>query len=126
TLATPVHLLAANVADTNAFSGVLQQGRTYYWQVVAKNAVGNSGGCTIHVFATTPPDQVLVLKAFLQGLYIGNRTMRAGVNPSLYPNVADTIRVSLARSVPPYDILYTTKALLSTSGVARCSFPNSS
>jgi hypothetical protein len=125
TLSAPVHFLA-NVTDTSIFTGTLLQGKTYYWRVVAKNAVGNSPGCDIHLFATTPADLVMTVRIFIQGYYIGNRTMAAVVNPDLYPNITDTITVSLARNIAPYDIIYSTKTLLKTNGDARCSFPYNS
>ncbi len=110
-----------NVTDTSVATGPLLQGRTYYWSVIAKNALGNSGGCNVHLFATTPPDVVLVVKAFLEGYYTGNRTMRSA--PFMPPGVADSITVSLRYNLSPYQVLFSTKALLSTGGVARCSLP---
>jgi hypothetical protein len=120
----PVNLLASNVTDTSRLSGPLLQGKIYYWNVVAKNALGNSGSCTVHLFATTPPDLIMTVKVFIEGLYIGNRTMIAAVDPDNHAGtVADTITVALARNVPPFDVQYSVKTTLSTSGVARCAFP---
>lgn len=119
----PTHVLISNTSLTSVFSGVLVRGNTYYWRVAPRNGSVVASSCILNAFAPPQPPVGLYVKAFLQGLYIGNKTMQAAVNPSLYPTLADTITISLARSTTPYDIMFSSKTTLSTSGLAHASFP---
>jgi len=49
--------------------------------------------------------------------------MNASVDPVAYPNLADTITVSLASTGPGHPILFTSKTTLATNGMAHCAFP---
>lgn len=119
----PVILKASNVVDTNFFSGPLTPGYTYYWQVRPRNGAGITSGCYINSFAPIQPDVGMYVKVFLSGFYAGNRTMRAVVNPALYPTLTDTITVALAQSTTPYSIMFSSKAALATNGTAHPMFP---
>ena len=120
TLNPAVHVLA-NVTDTSVFSGTLNLGYTYYWRIEPYNGSGNTQSCSQFVFATDPFVYALNIKAFLEGFYVSNRTMVASINPT--DTISDTLTVCLASSVPPYPILYTSKALLSVHGNAPAYFP---
>lgn len=119
----PPALLLTTVNDTTAFSGPLHLGYTYYWRVIPVNATGRGSGCNSLVFATQPYAYPLNIKVFLEGFYTGNRTMIASVDPVLRDTLADTITVCLANRFVPHQILYSTKALLSTNGLAPAYFP---
>lgn len=116
----PVQLLTTTVTDTFALTGQLSQGESYYWQVKANNTAGASSGCYVSTFATEPFDYALVIKVFVEGLYLSNQTMRSTM--SLPDTIADTITVKLA-SPSTKQILWTTKATLNTTGIANALFP---
>jgi hypothetical protein len=62
------------------------------------------------------------LKAFLEGYYTGGGLMNASVDPVLYPSIADTVKVSLASSNPPHNIIASTKCVLNTNGTIQAQF----
>jgi len=87
--------------------------------------VGTESGLYGHPLFEAQPTS-LTLTAFLEGLYLGGSTMTAAPynsNPALSALVADTIIVELHMVSSPYTLLETDTVLLSTSGVATCSFP---
>ncbi|MBK7763355.1 MAG: hypothetical protein IPI46_08265 [Bacteroidetes bacterium] len=68
---------------------------------------------------------VLNLKLFLQGYYTGSSTMTStllnqGMSGS--STVTDTVLVQLRNTTAPYAVVASTKAVLSTSGNAVCTF----
>ena len=86
--------------------------------------VGTESGLYGHPLFEAQPSS-LTLTAFLEGLYLGGSTMTAAPynsNPALSALVADTIIVSLHMVSSPYTLMYADTVLLSTSGVANCSF----
>lgn len=68
----------------------------------------------------------LTLTAFLEGMYLGSNTMIAspysadGISPV---TIADTIAVELHQNASPYNLVYSARGTLSTSGIAAISFP---
>ena len=71
----------------------------------------------------------LSITAFIEGLYLGSNTMVAspfaanGITPS---NIADTIEVELHNATSPYNLAFSAKGTLSTTGTANIVFPASS
>ncbi len=122
TISPAVHLLGT-VVDTSIFTGNLQLGNVYYWRVAPLNASGETSSCSQQVFATDPFAYALNVKVFLEGFYLGGRLMNASIDPVSMDTIADTLTVSLASPVNPHSILFTTKALLTTSGLAPAYFP---
>ncbi|MBK6445643.1 MAG: hypothetical protein IPF81_10185 [Bacteroidetes bacterium] len=122
TISPAVNLLGT-VTDTSIFTGNMHLGYTYYWRVAPLNASGESSSCAQLVFATDPFAYALNVKAFLEGFYIGNQLMNASIDPVTMDTIADTLTVSLASPLGSHAILYTTKALLTTSGLAPAYFP---
>ncbi|MFN8143190.1 MAG: hypothetical protein U0073_02120 [Bacteroidia bacterium] len=122
TISPPVHSIG-NVVDTTILSGNMKLGYTYYWRVQPFNATGANSVCNTLVFATEPFAYALNVKVFIEGFYTGNRHMAASIDPVSMDTIADTLTVSLAAVNAPHSILYTTKALLSTSGLAPAYFP---
>ena len=87
--------------------------------------VGTESGLYGHPLFEAQPSS-LRLTAFLEGLYLGGSTMTAAPfnsNPALSALVADTIIVELHMVSSPYTLIETDTVLLSTSGIATCSFP---
>ncbi len=115
----PVQLLI-NTTDTFALTGLMNQGDSYYWQVKANNSAGSSTGCNVSTFATEPFDFALNVKVFIEGMFLPNQTMKALLNPN--DTLADTITVGLA-SPATKQILYSSKAIVSTFGRANALFP---
>ncbi len=78
----------------------------------------------------TPPVPQLAnieLKAFIQGLYLGNGLMSSSLfnaDPSVSDSIADSIDVELHESFGSYLTIYNQKAVLSTSGICHVSFPS--
>lgn len=42
------------------------------------------------------------VKLFIQGYYVGSGTMRAALNPTLFPTICDSVKIELHNSVSPY------------------------
>lgn len=59
----------------------------------------------------------LVVKAFIEGFYIGNHTLIASIDPVNYPAVSDTLILQLANENAPYDIVFSDTSLLQTDGM---------
>ncbi|MCX6291957.1 MAG: hypothetical protein NT126_09375 [Bacteroidetes bacterium] len=119
----PIHLQVSNTPDTSIITGALTAGNIYYWKVIPRNGSVTGSGCFVNVFSPPQPDAGLYVKVFIEGFYLGGGMMQAVVDPVNRPGVTDTIHVSLARNVSPYDIMYTCKAILNTNGMAHCFFP---
>ena len=124
----PAVILVEDTPSTSVFTGplVFVAGTTYFWQVVPRNNMGVASGCPLNQFAPVQPDVGLYLKVFIDGLYAGNHLLVPAVNADLYPNLCDTILVSLADSVFPNPILFSCKTTLATNGIAHCTFPGQS
>ena len=65
----------------------------------------------------------LQLKLYIQGFYLSNGFMRASVNPSIYPNLCDTVVVELLNINPPYPIAHSIKGVIATNGNGTFNFP---
>ncbi len=75
---------------------------------------------------TTPTcPTMLSMKIFLEGFYLGSRTMIATVDPETYPTLCDTITAELHNVNPPYGLVYSSKSTISTSGQGTFQFPPS-
>lgn len=118
----PVAMLA-QVADTFVSTGALTLGASYYWMAVPVNASGDATGCSPVVFATDPTGVPMRLSTYLQGYYLSGGTMIAAVDAGVLDTIADTLSVSVAASTPPYQIVGTSKGLLSTQGIAYFDIP---
>lgn len=117
----PPATLLATTTDTSVVTGPLNQGLTYYWQVVATNSIGSSTGCNVNAFATVPLDYGMRVKVFLEGFYNkATGKMSIALNPA--DTLTDSITVSLAHPTTK-QITYTSKGTLSENGIGTVSFP---
>lgn len=116
----PPTQLLTTTTDTFALTGLINQGESYYWQVKANNTAGQSPGCFVSTFATEPFDFALIVKVFVEGMYLSNSTMYSALNPN--DTLTDSITVELA-SPTTKQILWSSKAILNTSGYASALFP---
>ncbi len=69
----------------------------------------------------------LNLKAYLQGLYLGNGKMIASpnsANGTTSISIADTINVEIRNTTGAYSVAFSAKATLDTAGNANISFPS--
>lgn len=123
TINPATNMIASNIVDTFFTTGILDRGQTYYYRVAPRNALGANTGCNTLVFATEPFGYNLLVYAFLEGFYTGTRTMRATIDPITRDTIADTLRVKLYDTTPPYQLEYQTFALLETDGLAIAEFP---
>ncbi len=64
------------------------------------------------------------IKAFIQGFYEGNETMKAVADPVNHPTVCDTVTLLLATSNGAHSISYTSTSILNTDGSAHFIFPS--
>ncbi len=77
--------------------------------------------------SATPQLAAIDLKAYIQGLYLGNGTMAAALfnsDPTLSDTIADSIEVELHEAFGSYLTIYSQKAVLNTSGVCNLTFPS--
>jgi glucose/arabinose dehydrogenase len=58
----------------------------------------------------------LDLKLFLEGMYQGNNRMIAAIDPANYPSIADSVEVDYHSSIYPYEKIYGSKNIISTTG----------
>ncbi len=70
-------------------------------------------------------NEVLNIKLFIQGFYLGNNLMRATIDESSYPLICDTLEVELRSASSPFNILFSDKRLLNISGECSFLFPYS-
>lgn len=93
-------------------------------QFVAENPTGNQVQLPGLIY-TSQTDFNVNIKTFIEGYYTGSGTMNAAINPVLHPTLCDSLTLSLASSVSPYTILYSTKAVMNTNGTVQYNIPNS-
>lgn len=63
------------------------------------------------------------LKVFIQGYYVGSSTMRATVNPVLYPTLCDTLTMELHNTISPYALSYLSNGTINVTGNGSFVFP---
>jgi hypothetical protein len=88
----PPTQILINTTDTFAFTGPVNQGESYYWQVRANNTAGASQSCFVSTFATIPFDYALRVKVFVEAMYLSNQTMYSALNPN--DTLCDSITVA--------------------------------
>jgi hypothetical protein len=98
----------------------------YYFRVKAVNSAGSSSYSVTDSIQTINTIN-LSFNLFLEGLYLGNGKMTTspfnadGVSPQ---NIADTINIELHDTSGLFMNVYTTKALLDTSGLCTINIPS--
>ncbi len=113
--------------DSNKSITGLTSGVRYYYRLRALNSAGISVNSLVDSVMTLPINGTLALKAYLQGLYLGNGTMipspfsANGTSPRI---IADTITVELRGISNSHDLVYSVIGFLDTSGNASLSFPS--
>ena len=65
------------------------------------------------------------VKVFIQGYYVGGGTMRAAVDPILYPSLCDTVRIELHNPVSPYSIAENVTGTMALNGNIAFTLPSS-
>jgi hypothetical protein len=64
------------------------------------------------------------MKLYIEGFYdAASNSMTPVVDAANYPTNADTVTLSLAQSISPYNIVYTDKKVVSTNGQVSFTFP---
>ena len=66
----------------------------------------------------------VTLQVFIEGFYLGAGQMQASIDPVSFPNLCDTIIVELHNVNSPYSTAFSSKNILSTSGIGNFYFPN--
>ena len=59
----------------------------------------------------------------IEGFYLDNGLMQVTVNPTVYPNLCDTVIAELHNVNSPYAFVYSSKGTISTSGNGTFGFP---
>ena len=67
----------------------------------------------------------LYLKLFIEGMYRGNGTMIAALDPVSMPTVCDSITVELHQPVSPYPLTYSVSSVIDINGNGSFVFPGS-
>ena len=85
----------------------------------------NSTGCSYCTVTNFSIDQALSLnlKVFIEGFYNGNGTLRASIDPILYPGICDTLTVELHEAGSPHTLAYSAKGIISVFGTSNFIFP---
>jgi len=60
---------------------------------------------------------------YIEGYYSTGGTLISALQDTIHPSNSDSIQISLARAVPPYDIMHISNNVVSTSGIGIFSFP---
>ncbi len=81
-------------------------------------------GISEGIFIDTNCISLLRLKLFIQGFYKGNGSMRATIDPSLFPFVCDTVIVELHSPVTPFVVNYLFISTVDTSGNISIELPS--
>ena len=90
------------------------------------NNIG-AGAAWVFYGSSNNSQSQLNLKAYLQGLYLGNGKMVAsprsanGISPA---NISDTLTIELRNTTGAYSMAYSAKATIDTTGNASISFPS--
>lgn len=82
-------------------------------------SVTNSNGCSTlssSGFAVTAANVQILIRTFVEGLYLANGVQQNALGLPGQPNAADTLIVTIRQSVPPYGILNSQKVVLATNG----------
>jgi PKD repeat protein len=70
------------------------------------------------------PFVTLNMKLYIEGFYdAASNSMTPVIDAANYPTNADTVTLSLAQSISPYNIVYTDKKVVSTNGQVSFTFP---
>ncbi len=144
--------MSTGVLSTLAGSGNWSSGEGNYFSYQSVNSTGDNGLATS---ATLTPDGLAIdasgnmyistydnhirkvspanspiqlnLKAYLQGLYLGNGKMIASpnsANGTTPASIADTLTVELRNTTGAFSVAYSTKTTIDTAGNANISFPS--
>lgn len=76
----------------------------YLYSITANGCTVNTQSVTVAVNACTFTFNV---KLFIQGFYAGSGTMRATVDPVLFPTLCDTVKVELHNITTPFALVET-------------------
>lgn len=97
-------------------------GTGYRMRIVTSSPVttGNNNGSNISITNCTFTYNV---KVFIQGYYIGSGTMRAAVNPGLYPTLCDSVKIELHNAVAPYSLVDYNQGTINTNGTGQFLLP---
>ena len=66
---------------------------------------------------------VLNLRIFIEGFYIGGNRMRATIDPVIYPNLCDIVKVELHFPASPYGLFKFIQGTINTDGRGIFTFP---
>ena len=136
---TSVPVITANGSTTicQGDSVVLtaSSGNTYQWStgaITQSIVVKNSGNYSVMVncvsssavTVTAAPCTKLNLKVFIEGYYISSDSMKAIINPAVYPTLCDTITVEIHDTTATHALVSSAKDTISTKGFGKFSFFN--
>lgn len=111
---------AYSIRETTG-GGYVITGESYSGNFDVSGNHGQNDFWTVKLVSTAVSVQV---KCFIEGYYLSAGTMRAVADPVGHPAVCDTVTLSLANVNSPYNILYTSTSVLSTSGNSTFDFPS--
>jgi hypothetical protein len=113
---------SAILASTTPFVSGAASWATDYVYTASVNTLGS-----FYFIGNVPPVTTTVnLKLFIQDYYLTNATMKPVLfnqNESMDMNVTDSIEVELHSSFFPFELITSSKVVLSTNGTAVCNFP---
>lgn len=127
--ASPVTLGTLTATGSGTISGFIPNGTAagtgYRIRIVTSNPVttGNNNGSNITISTCGFSFNV---KLIIQGFYAGSGTMRATVDPVLYPTVCDTVKIELHNSTSPYALADVATSTINLTGTGSFSFAASS
>lgn len=118
-----------------------QPANAYLWsngmttQTITVNTAGNysvastaPSGCSVTSSAIAVTvnscSQVINLKLYIEGFYLGSGMMKAVSNPATQPLHCDTVTLQLASGTSPYTVLYSQTSILKTDGTVQFTFPS--
>lgn len=121
-------LVAYNANEEVYLNGIVY--RANWWTLNENPQMHNGPGNVWTVNTAANCTIVLPLRVYLEGYYTGSGLMRPVLyNQGMESNPAsmntDTVRVELHGTVPPYALLHSATAILSTSGMLNVPFPSS-
>ncbi len=108
------------VNNNNLITATVPVGATSGF-IQVQNACGTVASSTS--FTVPSANLELTVKVFVQGFYTGSGSMRAVVDPAVYPAVCDTFDAKLALAYSPYSFVYSVRSTIGTNGQGIFTFP---
>ena len=100
-------------------------GTNYRIRIVSSSPVtiGNNNGTNISISACTFTFNV---KLIIQGFYSGSGSMRATIDPVLYPTVCDSVKIELHNATTPFALVDIATSTINLTGTGAFTFAGTS